>query len=209
MRELTRWQSGQLISLQEKAQERSLWPLLVEPEQKPLQHKSRDGSLRSLDSGPNKVNDIQATEELAARPGSCNGSQAPRKPLFSTEVRTCSYRAYLHRIRVQKDATCEGCGISRETTHHLLFECREWRHQRNRLYKDLETDGVMRPTTAEEYPQGRLLGEAKATKALLQFLASINIALPRAHLQRMAERARRDDEWGLEALEKAVRIEEG
>ncbi|ODM18159.1 hypothetical protein SI65_06030 [Aspergillus cristatus] len=63
---------------------------------------------------------------------------------------------YLHRIQVREDATCEGCGISRETIHHLLFECREWRHQRNRLYKDLETDGVLRPTTAEEYPQGRL-----------------------------------------------------
>ncbi|EYE96687.1 uncharacterized protein EURHEDRAFT_410473 [Aspergillus ruber CBS 135680] len=117
--------------------------------------------------------------------------------------------AYLHWIRVQEDATCEGCSISRETTHHLLFECREWRHQRNRLYKDLETDRVMRPTTAEEYPQGRLLGEPEATRALLQFLASTSVALPRAHLQQMAERARRDDEWGLEALEEAVRTGEG
>ena len=111
---------------------------------------------------------------------------------------------YLHRIQVQEDATCEGCSISRETIHHLLFECREWRHQRNRLYKDLETDGVMRPTTAEEYPQGRLLG-----RALLQFLASTSIALPQAYLQRTAEMARRNDEWGLEALEEAVRTGEG
>ena len=99
--------------------------------------------------------------------------------------------------------------MSRETIHHLLFECREWRHQRNRLYKDLETDGVMRPTTAEEYPQGRLLGEPKATRALLQFLASTSIGLPRAHLRQTAERARRDDEWGLEALEEAVKRGEG
>ena len=67
----------------------------------------------------------------------------------------------------------------------------------------------MRPTTAEEYPQGRLLGEPKAMRALLQFLASTSIALPRAHLQQTAERARRDDEWGLEALEEAVRTGEG
>ena len=86
--------------------------------------------------------------------------------------------AYLYQIRAQEDATCEGCGISRETTHHLIFECREWQHQRNRLYKDLETDGVMRRTTAEEYPQGRLLGEPKATRALLRFLASTSVALP-------------------------------
>ena len=99
--------------------------------------------------------------------------------------------------------------MSRETIHHLLFECRKWRHQRNRLYKDLELDGVMRPTAAEEHPQGRLLGEPKATRALLQFLASTSVALPRAHPQRMAERARRDDEWGLEALEEAIRTGEG
>ena len=116
---------------------------------------------------------------------------------------------YLHRIQVREDATCEGCGISRETIHHLLFECREWRHQRNRLYKGLETDGVLRPTTAEEYPQGRLLGEPRATRALLRFLASTSIALPRAHLRQTAERAQRDDEWGLEALEEAVRTGEG
>jgi len=67
----------------------------------------------------------------------------------------------------------------------------------------------MRPTAAEEHPQGRLLGEPRATKALLQFLASTSVALPRAHLQRTAERARRDDEWGLEALEEAIRTGEG
>ena len=69
-------------------------------------------------------------------------------------------------------------------------------------------DGVMRPTAAEEHPQGRLLGEPKATRALLQFLASTSVALPRAYLQRMAERAQRDDERGLEALE-AARTGEG
>ncbi|BCR86185.1 uncharacterized protein ACHE_30172S [Aspergillus chevalieri] len=62
-------------------------------------------------------------------------------------------------------------------------------------------DGVMRPTAAEEHPQGQLLGEPRATWALLQFLANTSVALPQAHLERAAERARRDEEWGLEALE--------
>ena len=78
-----------------------------------------------------------------------------------------------------------------------------------KLYRDLEMDGVVRPTAAEEHSQGRLLVGPKATRALLQFLASTSVALPRAHLQRTAERARRDDEWGLEALEKAIRTGEG
>ena len=57
MKELTRQQSRQPIGLQEKAQERSLWPSPVEPEQKQLQYEGKDGSLRSLDNDPNKVNE--------------------------------------------------------------------------------------------------------------------------------------------------------
>lgn len=50
-----------------------------------------------------------------------------------------------------------------------------------------------RPTTAE-YPQGRLLGEPKATRAVMQFLASTSIALPQGHLQQAVERAQNIDE---------------
>ena len=67
----------------------------------------------------------------------------------------------------------------------------------------------MRPTAAEEYPQGRLLGEPKATRALLQFLANTSVALSQGHLQQAMERARKDEEWGLEALEEASRTGEG
>jgi len=35
----------------------SLCLLPVEPEQKPLQHKGKDGSLRSMDNDPKKVNE--------------------------------------------------------------------------------------------------------------------------------------------------------
>ncbi|ODM15568.1 hypothetical protein SI65_09171 [Aspergillus cristatus] len=68
---------------------------------------------------------------------------------------------------------------------------------------------VMKPTAAEEHLQGWLLGEPRATRALLQFLANTSVALPRTHLERTAERARRDEEWGLEALEEAIRTGEG
>jgi len=67
----------------------------------------------------------------------------------------------------------------------------------------------MKPSAAEKHPQGRLLGEPRATRALLQFLANTSVALPRTHLQRTAERARRHDEWGLEALREAIRTGEG
>ena len=66
----------------------------------------------------------------------------------------------------------------------------------------------MKPTTTEDCPQGRLLGEPKATGASLQFLANTSVALPQGHLQRATERARKHDELGLEALE-AIRTGEG
>ena len=51
--------------------------------------------------------------------------------------------------------------------------------------------------------------EPKATRALLQFLANTCVALPQGYLQRAVERARKDKEWGLEALAEAVRTGEG
>ena len=95
--------------------------------------------------------------------------QAVTSRYFQLKSGHAAIGVYLHQIKAQEDATCRDCGLSRETIHHLLFECRKWRHQRNKLYKDLEMDGVMRPAGAEEHPQGRLLGESRATRALLKF----------------------------------------
>ena len=101
---------------------------------------------------------------------------------------------YLQRIQAREESACQGCGSSEETVHHFLFESRQWRHQKSRLYKDLETDGVMRPTTAEECPQWRLLTQFKATRVLVQSLANTRVALPQGPLQQAVERARKDEE---------------
>lgn len=87
--------------------------------------------------------------------------------------------------------------------HHLLFECREWQHQRAKLYRALERAGITRPSAAEDHPEGRIPGEPKTTTALLQFLATTRVALPLGQIQQAAKRAQQDDEWGLEALEGA------
>lgn len=128
---------------------------------------------------------------------------------FQLKTGHAAIGAYLHQIQAQEDATCRGCGSSKETVHHFLFDCRRWQHQRNKLYEYFETERVMIPTTAEECPQGRLLGEPRATRVLLQFLASTNVALPRGHRRQAAERAQKDEEWGLEALEESSRTGEG
>ncbi|KAL2008088.1 hypothetical protein VTN00DRAFT_8070 [Thermoascus crustaceus] len=116
---------------------------------------------------------------------------------------------YLKRIRAQESEACRGCQAPKESIHHLLFECRQWRRQRGTLYQALDRAGVARPTAAEDHPEGRLLGDPKATKALLQFLADTTVGCPPGDLAQAAERARKDDEWGLEALEEAEKIGDG
>jgi hypothetical protein len=105
--------------------------------------------------------------------------------------------AHLHRIHARESPACKKGDAPKETVHHVLFECRAWQHQRVQLYRALDRAGVIRPSAAEECLEGRLLGEPKAT------------ALPQDHHLALAERARRDDEWGLEDLEEAERIGEG
>lgn len=67
----------------------------------------------------------------------------------------------------------------------------------------------MRPSAAKDSPEGRLFGEPKATKAVLEFLSATEVAMPSGHIQQAAEQARQDDERGLEALEEADRTGEG
>ncbi|KAI9037195.1 ribonuclease H family protein [Aspergillus affinis] len=87
---------------------------------------------------------------------------------FQLKSEHAAVGVYLYRIKAQDNMRCQGCGALKETVHYLLFECRQWRHQRDKLYKDLEKVGVMKPTAAEDCPEeGRLLGEPKATGALL------------------------------------------
>ncbi|KAL1981481.1 hypothetical protein VTN96DRAFT_2510 [Rasamsonia emersonii] len=58
---------------------------------------------------------------------------------------------------------------------------------------------VALPTTAEGHPEGRLLGDPTAPKAILQFLADTTVGCPLGEAARAAERIRKDDEWGLVA----------
>jgi hypothetical protein len=61
----------------------------------------------------------------------------------------------------------------------------------------------------EEYPEGRLFGNPKASRALLQFLANTTVGCPQGDHARTADRARRNDEWGIQTLEEAERDGEG
>lgn len=116
--------------------------------------------------------------------------------------------AHLHRIHARERPACEKGDAPTVTVQHVLFECRAWQHLRIQLYRALDRAGVARPSAAEECPEGRLLGESKATAAILQFLATTKTALTQDHHLALAEQARRDDEWELENLEEAERMGE-
>ena len=115
---------------------------------------------------------------------------------------------YLQRIQARDSPECLGCGEPRETVPHLLFECREWTSQRRAFLRALQRVGTPVPTLAEAYPAGRILGDRRATLAILGFLRDTTIGA-RDRLQQAEAQARRSDEWGLEALEEAYRRGEG
>jgi ribonuclease HI len=117
--------------------------------------------------------------------------------------------AFLQKIRAQEDASCQGCRAPNETVHHLMFECRQWCSQRRILYRDLAKARVQGPTAMEECPEGRLFGDSKATKALLEFLATTAVGCSRGEAIQEVERAQKDEEWGLEVLDEEGRDGEG
>lgn len=103
MRELTRQQSRPPVSLQEGVQERSLWPLPVELEQKLLLYRSKDGSLWSLVSDHNKVNKCtghRRTGGLAPTAALAPKHLASR--YFQLKSGHAAIGTYLHQIHAKK-----------------------------------------------------------------------------------------------------------
>ena len=91
--------------------------------------------------------------------------------------------------------------------YHLLLECRENAGPRRTLLRSLRDAGAPGPATGEAHPEVRLFGDPRATPAILQFLRDTGMGArpPRA----AQDEARRQDEWGWEALEIEGTGEEG
>ena len=79
--------------------------------------------------------------------------------------------AHLKRVKARDDIKCSHCGELIKMMRHALLECRRWRIQRSAFFKALSKAGVPKISAAEEAPESRLLGDPRATKALLRFLA--------------------------------------
>jgi ribonuclease HI len=136
---------------------------------------------------------------------------APKKiasRYYQLKIGHAAIGAYLQKVQAQESGTCRGCHAPSETVYHLLFECREWRRQREALYRALAQAKVALPTAAEDHPEGRIFGDPRATKAILQFLTDTTIGIRRGADQAL-NRANTGDEWGLEALDEEERGGEG
>jgi len=128
---------------------------------------------------------------------------APKKiasRYYQLKVGHAAIGVFLHRIRARDSAACQWCLASRETVYHLLFECREWRRQWERLYKALERAKVARPSVIETCAEGRLLENSRASEALLD-------ARERVLRERMGASERTSGGW--RPLEEAERDGEG
>jgi ribonuclease HI len=137
---------------------------------------------------------------------------APKKiasRYYQLKVGHAAIRTFLKGIRVQDSEACRGCQAPKESVHHLLFECREWRRQREDLYKALRKAKVALPSMAEDHPEGRLLGDPRASKALLQFLRDTRVGCLPESTPTSGNSATEADNWGLEALDEAERDGEG
>jgi len=62
---------------------------------------------------------------------------------------------------------------------------------------------------AEDHPEGRLLGDPRASKALLQFLRDTRVGCLPESTPTSGNSATEADNWGLEALDEAERDGEG
>ena len=85
-----------------------------------------------------------------------------------------------HRDKIHKavDARCWSCGGGKEQTrHHLFTECRAWKPQIRRLWKDI---GKAQEWKHPRAPSGKWLWKEKSTEAVLAFLRDIRVGCVRA-----------------------------
>ena len=185
------FQNLQMVPLEGCSLIAELDVLSAESEQKPLQNRSRDDPLRSSASDPKKVNECIGHRKtggsnlwLQSLPSAWqaaifNWSQ-DMQPLEHTHIRS----------RPKKMQPVKGVAYQGRQYTIFSLKCRKWRHQRNKLCRDLEVDGVMRPTAAEKHLSTRcaplLLPEHRRPSAVTTL----------THLLARKERAQEDSICG-------------
>ena len=114
------------------------------------------------------------------------------KPISSRYYQLVSGHAVIgpylkDRIHRRDDDQCWWCGGGRQQTcHHLFIECRAWKPQIRRLWKDI---GKAQEWKYPRAPSGKWLWKEKSTEAVLAFLRDTRVGCVRA------ERKLSEDSW--------------
>jgi ribonuclease HI len=112
---------------------------------------------------------------------------------------------HLKRIGRRESERCWFCGHTRQTRHHLFFDCPRWRDERETLWTGLK-GGKKRWKTSQV---NTVLAERGNTEGALTFLEATRVGQrPGQELERRIQEIR-SDEWGWESEKESTDGEAG
>ena len=106
---------------------------------------------------------------------------------------------YLKRIGKSEFFNCWWCSNRNQSIEHLLLECRQWRKQRLKFYKDLENAKVSKPRTEDKEAKFKLFNNPHAFKAILAYISGTKIGTKPDWEERERENERNLDSLDLES----------
>ena len=82
-----------------------------------------------------------------------------------------------------------------------MFECRKWRKQRQKFYRDLEISKVSKPKENDENAKWKLFNDPQALKAILAFLEATKIGIKPEWEEEEEENLLNLDSWNLDSTD--------
>jgi RNase H len=73
----------------------------------------------------------------------------------------CSLNSYLERFNIIDDATCPGCGDTKETVHHFLMVCPKHERWRDKMRREVGVGGMK---------MEKLLGDSRRIRDTIEFI---------------------------------------
>jgi hypothetical protein len=106
----------------------------------------------------------RVTKGFKPDPAAAAAPKAIVRQYYQSKIGHAAVGAYLHKAKPQEDQACQRSEArTRQSTNHLLFECREWRVQRRALRGDLIRVRVQYPTAVEDIPDASALKLLRGT----------------------------------------------
>jgi hypothetical protein len=96
------------------------------------------------------------------------------------------------------------CSDRNQTVKHQLFNCKRWRKQRKKFYKEIAKLGLLKPRNGDKIDKDKLFNNPQAYNAILAFLDATNIGLRVNNNEEEEEEAYNQDSWDLESLNSSI-----